>query len=792
MYIIKLNGQTIYEPYMDTAITDASLSSAVNSSDTFKFTVSGDCPQLETAEPHADTIELWRDGSKLFEGYISDKSDDLYGSYTITCISALGYLADTLVRPYSTLEGEQPLTAPSSVDGYFQWLVDQHNEHALDSRKTFSVGVNQGSMLDTNNYIYRSATGLPKTSEEIKDKILDNLGGYLFLRYDGNEKILDLYADVHEANAQIIDFGENLTGFEREIDGEDMYTAIRPVGSGQESEGGSIDISVLPNAKVTDYAGFVKLGDVVYSPAYVSAYGYREKALSVDSVDPNYLLKSACVELNKCLSPSREINIKAVDLSMFTDGVEPLKAGQVARVRVDGRGVDEYLLVSKIELDLGNPAEDAYTLGDAFESLTGRQSGYVQALNASINKNVDAVAALDSSLKETAQIATEAGATADAANTTANNAAAAVEGAVSAAEEAKDAADNAAAAASSAITAAGNAQSAADEAKKVATNYMSFTNSGLVVGDMTAGNLGGNVLIDADSVDIRDGQTVLSTFAAKTLQLGDWAKIYATADDKNLKSAINIRNKPDGESYTSQINLECGYAGYLASGVGVFATADPQSTSDAPHGSVALGLGGDTYASFKSDANGNGTLMLSDGNADGSITFSDLLGVGGMSLPLAISSGGTGATTAADALTALGAASATDLENKNSLRTQDRKNAISYNWVWPFLDVIVDVTKVATIGTSSKTSFYNNNSWYQKSCGVVCLHLDYVPASTSWTTLGTLPSGYRPVGTVTGALAYRSSGNLCGMLSVDSDGVVKTYGSTTASYWVGSISFASA
>ena len=59
-----------------------------------------------------------------------------------------------------------------------------------------------------------------------------------------------------------------------------------------------------------------------------------------------------------------------------------------------------------------------------------------------------------------------------------------------------------------------------DEAAKTATNYMNFDDNGLVIGDMTAGTLGKNVLIDADSVDIRQGDTVLASYGDDVIYLG--------------------------------------------------------------------------------------------------------------------------------------------------------------------------------------------------------------------------------------------------------------------------------
>lgn len=55
-------------------------------------------------------------------------------------------------------------------------------------------------------------------------------------------------------------------------------------------------------------------------------------------------------------------------------------------------------------------------------------------------------------------------------------------------------------------------EAATAEAAKTATNYMKFSSDGLVVGDMTADTLGKNVLIDSDSVDIRNDSTVLASY----------------------------------------------------------------------------------------------------------------------------------------------------------------------------------------------------------------------------------------------------------------------------------------
>lgn len=99
-----------------------------------------------------------------------------------------------------------------------------------------------------------------------------------------------------------------------------------------------------------------------------------------------------------------------------------------------------------------------------------------------------------------------------------------IDTAQSTADTAKTNAATAQSTANTAKTNAATAQTTATNAAKTATNYLSFNNSGLVVGDMTKSTLGKNVLIDSDSVDIRNGTTVLASFGAKKITLGQNAQ----------------------------------------------------------------------------------------------------------------------------------------------------------------------------------------------------------------------------------------------------------------------------
>lgn len=104
----------------------------------------------------------------------------------------------------------------------------------------------------------------------------------------------------------------------------------------------------------------------------------------------------------------------------------------------------------------------------------------------------------------------------------------AVSNAQSKANSAYELADGAQSTANDASENAGLAYALANGAQKVATNYLRFDSEGLAIGDYREdGTLSNNVLIDSTSVNIRDGDTILSKFTKSTLELGNESTLSA-------------------------------------------------------------------------------------------------------------------------------------------------------------------------------------------------------------------------------------------------------------------------
>ena len=485
-YKVLYDNQLLFDPYTDDRITDTKLSSKLNAASYFDFTIAPTHSLYSKLAERAGEVRIYFNNLILFKGEITKMEEDFEGNYSVSCTGVLDYLTATRVRPYSTVEGEQPLKAPSSYDGYFQWLIDQHNSNCLDSHKHFSVGVNQGNMLDKNNYIYRASEQRPTTASEIENKILNSDGGYLFVRYEDDLNILDLYADVHDVNTQIIDYGVNMLDFTKTTTAESQYTAVVATGYTPNPPEGQPDAKMKPITLEgctdggTPYSStIVKMGDRVYDVEAVARYGYHEYYVSnTDITTYDGLLYYACKTLNTLLSPALTISVKAVDLALIMgDKYKHLQLGQAVRIRSKPRKVDEYLMVNSIDLDLMNPENTTFDLGASYDTLTGQQSAYLKTLNASINASLDTVDALSTNVKNSAKLAQEAKDKADTATDAAADASSKADTAISTSNSAVNKAEDASSKADTAISTSNSAVNKAEDASSKADTAISTSNS---------------------------------------------------------------------------------------------------------------------------------------------------------------------------------------------------------------------------------------------------------------------------------------------------------------------------
>ena len=139
--------------------------------------------------------------------------------------------------------------------------------------------------------------------------------------------------------------------------------------------------------------------------------------------------------------------------------------------------------------------------------------------------------------------------------------------------------------ASNALSASNAAQAAVNDASKVATNYLSFNGNGLVIGDMTANTLGNNVLIDSDSLDIRQGTTVLASYGPEYIYIGK-SNRKATIDLAD--GVARLYNEDNTNENYSRFVIEADHSIKLSTRNGIFEHVHYDNASESSEATIHM------------------------------------------------------------------------------------------------------------------------------------------------------------------------------------------------------------
>lgn len=406
MYLIYIGDQFIHDAYSDDRkVHDGKLSGDVNTFLTLEFTVPPTNPMAKSLikRDYAHPVVATFDDQPLFRGYIEATEEQLDTEIKVTCKGDLAMLNDSVVRPYTTEQGDTSGGMQYIGQGYetlFRWLIDRHNANVVyigadgqahGTEKQFQIRYPSGAgtslakecaVLDKRSGERPYSQSKPTTLGEIQGKIIKALGAYLQLWYDGSVKCLALYANVPEVlkNNQVIQFGRNMTDYMFEDSCVDTYTAIRAQG-GNDANGNPVTLASIADGVMS--SAYYKRGDVVYHMANAAKYGYREYAWSnSDITDANALLGNAIVQLQKIMMPAQSIDVSVMDMVFVDTDYKHLLPGQLVTVQSRMHNIDMKFLVSSCNIDFDSPDATKFTIGSNSTKITKTYGSIMEEITA--------------------------------------------------------------------------------------------------------------------------------------------------------------------------------------------------------------------------------------------------------------------------------------------------------------------------------------------------------------------------------------------------------------------------
>lgn len=355
MITIYIDNKKIYDPRIrKLQLEEAELSQAKNKAGTLKMILPADHAYSDLVViPGITRVTVKEDDDILFKGRIVRDNPDFWEDSEYTAEGQLAYLNDTVVRPYEF---------SGSPREYFKFLITQHNSQ-VEKERQFTVG--RITVSDPNDYIVRSNMHYPSTFEELQEKLLDNMGGYLVERFENGVTYLDYLSEIRENNDQKAKYGENIVDIDRvqEID-SDFATAIIPLGKKQDDGNGNE--TYLTIASVNDGKDYIQNDDAVVK------YGLILKVVEHEDVTlPENLIKKGEEDLQEAIKSTSSITVTAADLSGSGSKVESFRFMKNVKCISKRHGLDFRSPIVALNRNLLDRSDYKITVGDTQKTYTG-------------------------------------------------------------------------------------------------------------------------------------------------------------------------------------------------------------------------------------------------------------------------------------------------------------------------------------------------------------------------------------------------------------------------------------
>lgn len=363
MYKAYIDGRIMYNPQLEDDgydIFSPKLVSEVNKAASFTFTIYPQNPEYSNLTKLKSIITVFDDDVLKFRGRVLNDVLNWNNDKAVTCEGELSFFNDSIVRPYDYTTGG------IGVSDYVHFLVGQHNKQ-VDASRQFTV--RNITVTDHNNLIVRGNGNYPNTLDEINDKLINLLGGYIFLEHIGDVTYLDYLADSPYITSQKIELSKNLLDLQKTVKGEAIATAIIPLGAQlNDSSGQNLGSRLtLKNDDGTDY---------ISDSAAVEKYGLIFKTVTYDDITTqNALLTRAKTDLETAVNPTSTLTLTAIDLNMVDKTIDKLNVFEYVEADSSPHGIYGRFLITKIELDLVNPENSKVNIGADYTVLSDPNRG---------------------------------------------------------------------------------------------------------------------------------------------------------------------------------------------------------------------------------------------------------------------------------------------------------------------------------------------------------------------------------------------------------------------------------
>lgn len=358
MYKIILDKNKIVQDSIDNIVISPVLTEKLNGVPTLKYTIPYSDKYYQDYQRRISKIEVKYDDVSKFKGRLLNDRLLFNGNKELTFEGELAFLNDIQYPPYE-FEGD--------YGDLFKDVLNYYNSKC-DKDKRFNVG--QITMTDSNNYITRSSETYSSCWNVISEKIL-SYGGYIKLRYVGDERYLDLLYESGVVTKQKIEFGENLLDLEEYIDSSEIATVVIPLGAKKnDTKELNDNIQRTYTAERIDIRS-VNNGKLCIESKLVKKLGRVERVVNWDDVTiPSNLLTKAKKKCDELILENQSITAKAIDLHYAENDTPYFKIGDIIPILSKPHNIETTAILTERTTYLNDPTQDTFSLGTEKKTLT--------------------------------------------------------------------------------------------------------------------------------------------------------------------------------------------------------------------------------------------------------------------------------------------------------------------------------------------------------------------------------------------------------------------------------------
>ena len=372
----KLNRTTasrrvIHDPYSPRGnkIVHGEIKQAVNSIHELEFAIPLDHTMYQKMVQFKSIIEVvnLRDNEVEFVGRVLTMTNEMSTNgfvQKVVCEDFLSYLHDSA-------QWFQKLPNKGSED-YFKIIFDSANVQIEEFKRITPRNITvQGRSDRPFRYI-----GYDSSWDTVRERIINNIGGYLTLREFNTRLYVDWTKDIGITKESPIKLGQNIKSASREVDFDGLATIIVPIGADLQSQNQGQEEDQSPDVtraqldirSVND--GKMYLAD----EELIKEFGFIRKSVIWTEIDnPSILLARGKQYLRNQKIALAKWTISAVERYLIDSRYSKFRIGNKHKIINAPLSGIETLQILEKKIDILNPQSVDLTIGSQSQSLSAYQ-----------------------------------------------------------------------------------------------------------------------------------------------------------------------------------------------------------------------------------------------------------------------------------------------------------------------------------------------------------------------------------------------------------------------------------